>query len=50
MRISTQAHIFECLLLSFWNFLGGFRKCDIVRGGRSLELGFEVSTAQDSPS
>ena len=39
----TQVHIFECLVLSWWNCLERIRRRGLVGGGESLGVGFEVS-------
>ena len=38
----SYAHIFVCLVPSEWNCLGWIRRCGLVGGGVSLEVGFEV--------
>jgi hypothetical protein len=36
-------YMFECLVLSWWNYLGRIRRGGIVRGGILLEGEFEAS-------
>lgn len=44
MRMVPQSHMFGCLVLSWWKYLGRIRAYGLV-GGASLGLSFEVSKA-----
>lgn len=41
--IGPWAHMFECLVTSWWNRLGGIRRYGLVGEGVSLGMGFEES-------
>lgn len=49
-ELSPRAHVFECLILCWWTFLGKIRRCDCVAVGMLLGVSFVVSKGHTIPS